>query len=202
MALLLGVLAAPAAAQPNTLEPLLSGEGLWLAGLNAGTEVDGSSGTAAVGKNGTTITVKATGLVPGQAVTMWVAYFNDVDECRFPDDGLSTCGFFDLVFGNGGFVLGAGHVIGGSGKATFSARLNVGDGFPSYEPTDTPYFLAIVRSHGPTIPGEVSVQTHGVFDGCDFPDVGPFPGTIGGEIPDAPRECGDVQLYVFETTPP
>ena len=208
MALLLSGPAAAAAAQPNTLTPSQNGEGLWLTGPNPGSGVEGSSGTAKVGKNGTTITVNATGLVPGQVVTMWAAYFNDGTLCEYPQAGFSRCGFQDVVAGKGGVANGAGHVIGSSGTATFSTRLSVGDGpdipIPgsvAYEPSDSPDYVVIVRSHGPKIPGQVSDQIHMVFGGC-LTDVGPPPGGTGGEIPDAEGECGDMQLYVFETTSP
>lgn len=201
------VTALPAVGGPTRLTPVPSGEGIWLAGPDAATSVDGSSGTASVGVNGTTITVNATGLVPGHAVTMWVIYFNDANDCSFPDAGLSRCGFFDVLFGRGGAVVGASHVIGGSGTATFGARLNVGDSpdilsdLPTYNPSATPDFLAIVRSHGPMTPGELETQLHSVFDGCTT-EVGPPPGQTGGEIPDQTGECSDVQLYTFESPAP
>ena len=208
MALLLSGPAAAAAAQPNTLTPSPNGEGLWLTGPNPGSGVEGSSGTAKVGKNGTTITVNATGLVPGQVVTMWIAYYNDGTDCTFPQAGFSRCCVVDLVTGKGGIANGAGHVIGSSGQATFSAGVIVGagpdipiPGTVAYEPSDTPDFVVIVRSHGPKIPGQVSDQIHTTSGGCTT-EVGPPPGGTGGEIPDAEGECGDMQLYVFETTSP
>lgn len=205
--LVAAALAMTAAGAPNRLDPVPTGEGLWIAGPHAATSVEGSSGTASVGVNGTTVTVNATGLVPGHAVTMWVVYFNDADDCTFPDPGLSRCGFLDLIFGRGGAVIGASHVIGGSGKATFSARLNVGDGpdiisdMPIFDPSATPDFLAIVRSHGPKIPGDLATQLSSVFGGCTT-EVGAPPGQTGGEIPNEIGECADVQLYNFESPAP
>ena len=207
MTLLLSGPAAAAAARPNTLTPSPNGEGLWVTGPNPGSGVEGSSGTAKVGKNGTTFTLNATGLVPGQVVTVWIAYYNDGTLCEYPQAGISRCGVFDLI-AKGGIANGAGHVIGSSGTATFSVRLNVGDGpdipIPgtvAYEPSDSPDYVVIVRSHGPKIPGQVSDQIHTTSGGC-LTEVGPPPGGTGGEIPDAEGECGDLQLYVFETPSP
>ena len=192
---------------PTVLSPVPTGEGVWLAGPDAATSVEGSSGTASVGVNGTTVTVNATGLVPGHVVTMWVVYFNDANDCTFPDPGLSRCGFLDLIFGRGGAVIGASHVIGGSGKATLSARLNVGDGpdiisdMPIFDPSATPDFLAIVRSHGPKILGDLATQLSSVFGGCTT-EVGAPPGQTGGDIPNEIGECADVQFYNFESPAP
>ena len=67
--LMVTVLALPAAGgSPPVLTPGPNGEGVWLAGPDAATSVEGSSGIARVGVNGTTVTVNATGLVPGHVV--------------------------------------------------------------------------------------------------------------------------------------
>ncbi len=98
-------------------------------------------------------------------------------------------------------VAPVGEIEHGSGKATFTGRLNVGDGpdigppgVVSFDPSANPDFHVIVRSHGPKINGLVNEMTHTVGGGYEGDDV-------EGEIPDAPGECGDVQLYIFETVP-
>jgi len=200
MGLLIATIATPATATTNTLTPLPNGEGHWLAG-GAG-EVSESSGLATVNANGAQITVKAVGLLPGHAFTMWVVYFNDGTQCTFGEMGPDTnCGFGDLLAGRGGIVFGDGKVIGGSGKATFSAHVNVGDdpdiGPPTvvpYDPSPDPDFHIIIRSHGPKLPGQVAEQTHSVGGGC-LVELPP------GQLPVNDGECGDVQLYIFETVP-
>lgn len=192
--------ATPAVAGTNTLTPLPGGEGHWL--TTGGGEVDGSSGHAVVNNDGATVSVHATGLEPGHAYTMWIVYFNDGgNDCEAGETGPNTnCGLGDLFASRGGIVYGDGKVVGGNGTATFTGRVNVGDGpdigppgVVSYDP-ENPDFHVIVRSHGPKIKGMVSEQTHSVEGGCDVE-------VPAGETPDASGECGDVQLYIFETIP-
>jgi hypothetical protein len=167
--------------------------------------VVGSSGTAKVNENGATIKVKATGLEPGHAYTMWVVYFNDSTEC------FEGCNGADLPDAGGAVTFGNGQVVGGSGNATFTARMNTGDGvtspdhgpppfgFALYEAGDNNEFHVVIRSHGPKIAGEVGEQIHTWGGGCTT-QVGPppeNPGDFDFPVPAAPGECGDVQLYVF-----
>jgi hypothetical protein len=166
--------------------------------------VVGSSGTATVNENGATIKVKATGLEPGHAYTMWVVYFNDSDLC------VDGCNGADLPVAGGAVTFGDGQVVGGSGNATFTARMNNGDGviswpppppfgFALYEAGDNNEFHVVIRSHGPKIAGEVGEQIHTYIGGC-MTEVGPPPENpldLDFPVPAAPGECGDVQLYVF-----
>jgi hypothetical protein len=211
LAMALVTVAAPATARTNRLTPQPDGEGWWLAGADADTEVEGSSGRATVNSNGATISVRATHLMPGHAYTMWIVYFNDGTACGFGESEPDTnCGPGDLVAGHGGVNYGDGKVVGGTGEATFTARLNAGDGpdqgptaVVPYEPSDYPDFHVVIRSHGPKIPGEVSEQILTFEGGCVPPDVGPPPGSSGDQysIPEEAGECGDIQLYIFETNP-
>lgn len=171
-----------------------------MAGVDAATAVAGSSGTAKVGTNGTTITVKAKELEPGHAHTMWVLYSNGectLGESAAGDIPATRCGFGDILDGDGGVTFGDGKVAGGSGKATFSARLNVG-AIPSligvpYAPGEAPDYHIVIVSHGPKLPGSAQIHGPDPSGGCDedvFPD-----------IPVEDGECGDVQLFIFETIP-
>lgn len=209
--------AAPGSAQTTVLTPVgetpPTGTGYWLSGPDANTPVLGSSGSALVNSNGTTVQVKATGLVPGHAYTMWLVYFNDGTTCTAGESGppLTSCGFADL-FIQGGVTYGDGKVVSESGKATFVSRLNVGYENPSstppppwgsadYEPVNPDYHV-VIRSHGPANPGQIGDQITSFFGGCVI-NVGPPPGQSGPEwpIPEDLGECGDVQLYLFETVP-
>jgi hypothetical protein len=172
---------------------------IWLSGLDQGTPVAGSSGSATVNNNGATIKVNATGLEEGHAYTMWVVFFSDqANGC-----GGDGCNGSDLGGANG-IAYGDGKVVDGSGEATFSARLRDGAAgvVPGEGPTATyeagtnNEFHVVIRSHGPTRPGMVSEQIHELDGGCDT-EVGPAPGTIGGTVPADPGDCGDVQLYIF-----
>ena len=191
MALLI-VGAAPAFAGTTNLDG--PAPAFWLAGTEQGDAVEGSSGSAKLNSNGVTIKVKATGLEPGHAYTMWVVFFSDSTTCD------SGCGGDDLGGANG-ITYGAGAVVGGSGNATFVARLSdgsTGSLVPGvYEAGANNEFHVVIRSHGPKIPGMISDQIHSVGGGCEV-EVGPEPEEPGDfPIPALPGECGDVQLYVF-----
>lgn len=189
-------MAVPGSAITQSAEPIAA---FWLSGFPdhaQGDPIDGASGTARLNNNGATITVKATGLEAGHAYTMWVVYFNDKGEC------VGGCNGPDLS-GLGGVTYGDGKVVGGSGNATFVARMNPGDGPTQGPPGVVPYehidpeYHVVIRSHGPAIPGEVSAQIHTFAGGCSV-EVGPAPEEVGDfPVPSAPGECGDVQLYVF-----
>lgn len=177
-------------------------------GTEGGDPVAGSSGTAKVNDNGATIKVKATGLEPGHTYTMWVVYFNDQTECEDRGSGVVGCNGEDLAFVGGGVLFGNGQVVGGNGNATLTARPNTGTvapvppppppfSFAPYEAGEDNEFHVVIRSHGPTIPGEVSQQIHTYEGGC-LTEVGPAPEQPGDfPVPALPGECGDVQLYIF-----
>lgn len=172
--------------------------------IEQGDPVVGSSGQARIMKNGAEIKVKATGLEPGHAYTMWVVYFGDSLLC---DDG---CNGPDLAPAGGGVIWGAGAIGGGNGQATFVAHLKNGDGadydssppppfaFAAYEAGPNNEFHVVIKSHGPTIAGLVHDQLSTYGGGCEV-GVGPRP-EEGGDfpVPSAPGECGEIQLYVFK----
>ncbi len=202
MALLI-VSAVPASAGTTSLDG--PSPAIWLSdpdgidgvsGTEQGHAVVGSSGTAKVNNNGATIKVKATGLEKGHAYTMWVVFFSDQNDC---DGG---CNGADLGGANG-ITYGAGKVVGGSGNATFVARLSdgsTGSRVPGvYEAGSNNEFHIVIRSHGPKIPGMVSEQIHEFGGGCAVDgEVGPPPEATGDfPVPALPGECGDVQLYIF-----
>lgn len=188
--------ALPGLATTDAVEPVAA---FWLSGFPdhaQGDPVEGATGTARVNNNGATIRVNATGLESGHAYTMWVVYFNDKGEC------VGGCNGPDLP-GNGGVTHGDGKVVGGTGSATFVARMNPGDepsqgppGVVPYEHVDPEYHV-VIRSHGPVIPAEVAAQILTFDGGCEV-EVGPAPEEIGDfPVPSEPGECGDVQLYIF-----
>ena len=183
---------------------------IWLSGDDQDAPVAGSSGSATVNSNGATIRVNATGLEPGHTYTMWVVYFSDSTQCEDRGSGNAGCNGEDLPFAGGGVAFGNGQVVGGSGNATFTARMTTGDGvisfpppppfgFALYEAGDNNEFHVVIRSHGPKIAGDVGEQIHTFNGGCTT-EVGPppeNPDDLDFPVPAAPGECGDVQLYVF-----
>ncbi len=201
--------AVPVAAQAEDLSPIPSGHGWWIAGPDVGDELAGTSGQATVYENGALITISTEGLDPGYAYTTWVVFFNDGPNCIDPEsDPVSTqCGPGDLGASNGGVVFLDGNVADDGGMATFSGTIAVGDiaeigptaGEVAYEPV-SPDFHIVVRSHGPLVPSEMPGQIDSVNGGCEV-EVGPGPQneTPDTVAPDAVGECGDVQLFSFET---
>lgn len=172
-------------------------------GIERGDTVDGSSGRAVVTNSRAQIKVKANGLEPGHAYTMWVVYFNDQTLC------VEGCNGADLGTG-GGVVYGTGRIASHNGSATFRANLRTGDGadavgetppppfaFAPYAAGESNEFHIVIRSHGPLIWGEIWDQLTTFGGGCTD-EVGPAPEQPGDfPVPLAPGECGDVQLYVF-----
>ncbi|MEB8346832.1 hypothetical protein OO010_12290 [Flavobacteriaceae bacterium KMM 6898] len=154
---------------------------------------DASDGTTVMGSatihrsnNGVTINVKTSGLIPGNAYTMWIVAFNSPELC---EDG---CDGPDLGVANGDVMYGAGHVVGGNGKGNFSAHLSEGDVSGSLFPQPSPGLIdgqttevhIVVRDHGPKIPGMVSEQIHSINGGCN-------PGDSNEGL------CNDVQFAIF-----
>jgi hypothetical protein len=125
----------------------------------------------------------------GHAVTLWIVVFNHPEFCA-----TSPCTDADLFNPavQGDFLLGAGHVIGGSGTGNFGGHLQVGDTSQSglaeagWGPavglleglTFSAEIQMAIHSHGPAVPGEVlKAQLSSFLGGCrilldppDFPD--------------------------------
>lgn len=203
VAMLVGALAVPALADVAELPGVAA---VWLSdpdtvgeGIDEGDPIDGASGRVLVSGDGATIRVHTTGLEHGHAYTMWIAYFNDRSAC-----GAGGCGPADV----GGVLFGDGKVAGGSGVATFTARLRTGDGadagpppppfgFAPYEAGPDNELHVVIKSHGPRVPGLVSEQIS-TFGGACEDEIGPAPGEVGDfPVPSAPGECGEIQLFVF-----
>lgn len=197
---LLIVGAAPASAATTSLDG--PAPAIWLSGAEQDGPVVDSSGSATLNSNGATIKVKATGLEPDHAYTMWVVFFSDRTNCDDLGSGNAGCNGDDLGGANG-ITYGAGAVVDESGNATFAARLRDGTAgslVPGvYDAGANNEFHVVIRSHGPKIPGMVSDQIHSLDGGCDQ-EVGPPPeNPANGDfpVPALPGECGDVQLYIF-----
>ena len=128
--------------------------------------VYGATATINRNKNGVTVNVKTSGLTPGDAYTLWVVAFNEPGEC---DDG---CNGPDLGPAKGDVMYGTGHVVGGNGKANFSAHISVGDvgDFETgiIDPLTAEIHI-VVRTHGEAIPGMIDEQIHTFLGGgCTF----------------------------------
>ncbi len=154
--------------------------------------------------NGIKIRFEANDLTPGFAYTLWWVIWNNPEECGDP----FAC--VDTDFANASAVglevmFAAGHVVGGSGKGVFAASLKEGDAKGSINDifelppagglADAQYaeVHAVLRNHGPAIPGQVNEQISGYPGGCVI-DLGVFE-----EVPDAEGECGDTHATIFSS---
>ncbi len=91
------------------------------------TPIAGSSAQLVTNDQGATIQVNTSGLPAGHAVTLWRVVFNYPENCigmcdegdAFPPPGNIAAG--------ASVTFGAGHVIGGNGRASFGTHLPVGE---------------------------------------------------------------------------
>jgi len=124
-----------------------------------GSQVPGAQATLATLDSGARMTLRTSELPAGHSVTVWWVVFNEPENCIDVHAGF-RCGPGDLPpFGGDdsavtSILYAAGHVVGGSGKATFSGHLSTGDtegalfGPGLINPTTAEIHL-VVRDHGP-----------------------------------------------------
>ena len=167
--------------------------------LFSGPMVPGASSKITRNRSGATSTLHTSGLTPGNALTLWMVVFNVPGECA-----TSPCGEADVAPGTDAevdVIYVAGHVVGGSGKATFSGRRATGDnskslfaqfGAPAPGLTDPlgAEMHLIVRDHGPAIPGQIPDQIH-TFEGACTPAS-----SFG--LGDGGYECEDIQFSIHQ----
>ncbi|MGH7447572.1 MAG: hypothetical protein ACRELT_08425 [Longimicrobiales bacterium] len=156
--------------------------------------------------DGVSFNVRTTQLEPGTATTVWVVVFNRPQACAG-----TPCMEPDLFNPDteADVMYGAGHVIGGAGRATFAGSRRVGDASgsifaplglpaPGLQDAQSAEIHLVVRSHGPTIPGLVSDMIHSFNGGCQ-PLGPPFPAPLPPEygVP-GPNTCVDVQFAIHQ----
>jgi hypothetical protein len=135
---------------------------------------------------GASMSLLTSGLVPGDAVTVWWVVFNYPNNCAGPSAGHPfQCGPSDL--GNpavsASILFATGHVIDGSGAGDYGAHLAVGDTSgalfgPGLLAPLTAHVHLVVRDHGAALPDILSEQIHS-FGVCNV-------------------ACTNVQFAVFE----
>lgn len=134
-------------------------------------------GTSSLKRNnsGVTLNLHTSDLSPGDAVTLWGIIFNNPDACS------DTCGEDDLLPFNedadpdvmGSALRVAGHVVDNSGEGGFSGRIKIADTSeilfgPGLLYPQSAEIHAVVRTHGPAIPGLVNEQIHSYSGGCEI----------------------------------
>lgn len=156
--------------------------------------------------NGVTVNFKCTGLTPGYAYTLWWVIWNKSEFCETPGACLDS-DFPNFANVEVEVLYAAGHVVGNNGKGNFSAHLKVNDvsgsanalfGIPSAGGLQSGNTLgaeihAVLRSHGPAVPGMINEQINSYDGGCDDPFA--FPPF--SETPDAIGECGDIYAAIY-----
>lgn len=162
---------------------------------------------------GLSATFHSSGIPAGQAVTLWFIVFNNSSACAS-----DPCSIVDLIFNpsaQGDFLVGGGHVIGGSEHANMGGAVQVGDisgsgffeiGLPGRaigltNPRGAEVHLAL-HSHGPAVTGQTLADQISTFTGgcAAFLGNGGFAGSgiaDGPEdVPDAVGECSTLQVSV------
>lgn len=133
-----------------------------------GAAIPGATARLMRGKDGVNAWLQTNGLIPGNAYTLWVVVFNHPANCDVPGE----CRLIDAIEDDpavGVDLLNAvGHVVGGSGEATFAGRVAVGQvGIRGVGLLDAfePEIHLVVRDHGPKLPGAAQLGEFG--GGCE-----------------------------------
>lgn len=138
-----------------------------------GQAVAGSAATLVTNHAGATLSLRTAELDRG-AYTIWWVVFNNPENCTDPFDPSFECGPGDLSSAavKPSVLYATGNVVGGSGRAGFGARLRTGDAAQALfgegltNPTQAEIH-AVVRTHGPVIPGMVDQQISTFNGGCE-----------------------------------
>lgn len=147
--------------------------------------------------NGLTLNFETTGLMPGHAYTLWWVVWNKPENCATPGACVEA-DFANALNVEVQLLYAAGSVAGNNGNGNFSAHLKENDdsgsihqlfGLPNFgglQDADAAEIHAVLRSHGPKIPGQVNEQINSYEGGCVV-NFAPFT-----EVPDEAGECGDI----------
>lgn len=156
--------------------------------------------------NGVSVHVETSALEPAHAVTLWIVVANDPDDCEQGFPGLSQCGPGDHLAGRGQISVhhGAGRIVAEDGTASYGAHLRVGDTAralfeeePGLLDPRGAEVIAVLKTHGPKIPGLVSDQLRTFAGGCADqstpPGLTPRPGMLGTP---GDNDCAEIQFSV------
>jgi hypothetical protein len=179
--------------------------------------IEGASASLVRTPNGVNFRFVTNSLEAGHAYTLWVVIFNEPASC-----GTAPCTPPDLfnAAAKPDMLYGTGLVVGGSGKATFTGRTEVGDASGSVQAPAgllsngliDPYsaeFHFVVHHHGPMIPAFMPDMIQTLAGGCQdsgIPETGaPSPWNDYAGSPDyageygelGPNECLSVQFSIL-----
>lgn len=155
---------------------------------------------------GMSLNVHTSGLERGHAVTLWLIVANDPAECEQGIPGVSQCGPADHVAGRGQMSIhhGAGRIAAKNGTASYGTHLRIGDtsralfeGEPGLLDPRNAELIAVLKTHGPALPGLVSDQLRTFGGGCADqstpPALTPRPGMLGRP---GGNDCAEIQFSV------
>jgi hypothetical protein len=205
--LLLGLLVLPVTLLPIT--PAMAGEQATHSTANVYWNWDPATpiGTSEVvrSNSGITAVYNTSGLPAGQAVTLWMVFFNNPELCTIPFSCAAPADVGNSLIGSDFHFVG-GHVVGEGGKLTVAGHLKVGDisgsglaelgmdGFPLVHPFKAQVILAI-HSHGPKLTGQgLKSQISSFLGGCE---VFLGPDGIGAGPQDVPDQIGECSTLQF-----
>jgi hypothetical protein len=167
------------------------------------TRVGGGRASVIANDAGIDVSIQTSQLVARSAHTLWIVVINKPELCL-----TSPCTPTDILFRtetvDANVVYGSGHVVGRSGKATFSAHLPIGEvagGWydnPFTNPRGAEVHL-VINDHGPVIPRMVSEMISTYRAGCtDASLPGAFPATAKADGTPGPNQCRLVQAAILQ----
>lgn len=174
----------------------------WHAQTGSTELVEGASASLVRNDNGITYRFQTRGLTPGNAYTLWLVVIDQPDQCQ-----ASPCAAPDFLANAGPdaqVTYAAGHVVGGSGNATFAGSRSVGpiEGWLPDRTFDNPRGAEVhlvVNDHGPSLaehmPGMIHTYRGGCSDDSPFPAI--FPDTALADGEPGPNTCLLTQAAVF-----
>jgi hypothetical protein len=158
------------------------------------TVVEGARATLETNDAGARMTFQTRGLQPNHAYTTWWVLFNRPENCA-----TTPCTAADVLFNTaaveGEIAYATGHVVGGSGRGTFAARVSTGavergwygNGFTN--PRGAEIHL-VLMDHGPAIPALVADQISTLRGGCTNQSVpAAFPPVAHADGIPGPNTC-------------
>ncbi len=155
---------------------------------------------------GASVTLRTSQLKPGHAYTLWWAIINNPEACASHPD---PCTPHDVLFNTqivqAQVTYAAGHVVGESGRATFSAHLPAGDiddgWFPDQGFTDPlgAEIHLVVNDHGPKLDEHMPDMIRTYRGGCTDESLPPvFPATAFADGEPGPNTCRLAQTATFQ----
>jgi hypothetical protein len=151
--------------------------------------------------DGLSLRFSTSGLRPGHAYTLWFVAINNADACA-----ASPCSGPDVLLNpatDSQVTYATGHVVAGSGRATFSASFQAGaiDGWlPDFELMDprAAEIQLVLNDHGPVLDGYMPEMIKTYRAGCTDASIPPiFPATARADGTPGPNPCQLYQMAAF-----